>query len=89
MELNDQDLDHICTRSISASKQTEFRLLPDIQRGPTWTEAHRMRCEARMLMAWSRYRRIGYYERIQKRRGETYAAQLIAEVRLAYEESQR
>ena len=42
-----------------------------------------------MLMAWPRYRRIDYYERIQKRRGETYAAQLIAEVRLAYEESQR
>ena len=89
MGLNDQDLDHICTRSRSESKQIEFRLLPDIQRGPTWTEAYRMRCEARMLMAWPRYRRIDYYERIQKRRGETYAAQLIAEVRLAYEESQR
>lgn len=88
MGLNDQDLDHSCTRSGSESKQIEFRLLPDIQRGPTWTEAHRMRCEARMLMAWPRYRRIGYYERIQKRRGQAYATRLIAEVRLAYEESQ-
>lgn len=53
-------------------------LLPDIERGPTWSEKWRMECEARMVAAMPRYERRAYFERIANRRGEDSARALAA-----------
>lgn len=89
MQSNDCDVPIYYARPLQRSSSFTYRLLPDIERGVTWSEEYRMHCEARMLIAWPRYRRQEYYERIQKRRGQGYASLLISAVRLAYEESQQ
>ena len=54
------------------------RLLPDIPRGPTWSEAWRCECEARLVAALPRSERRAYFERVAKRRGEAHARELAA-----------
>lgn len=52
---------------------TELRLLPDIDRGYTWSEEWRSRCEARMISLWPRADRQAYYQSIATRRGDDAA----------------
>ena len=54
------------------------RLLPDIERGHTWTEAWRAECEARLVASLPRAERRDYFERVAKRRGEPAARELAA-----------
>lgn len=54
------------------------RILPDIPRGPTWSEAWRQECEARMVASLPRSERRDYFERVAKRRSEDHARQLAA-----------
>lgn len=53
-----------------------MRLLPDIERGPTWAEAYRAECEARLVASLPRAERRDYFERVAKRRGEPAAREL-------------
>ena len=54
------------------------RLLPDIERGHTWTEAWRAECEARLVASLPRSERRDYFERVAKRRGDPAARDLAA-----------
>jgi hypothetical protein len=50
----------------------------------TWSEKHRRECEARMVMRWSKQRRIEYYALVRRHRGDLAATQLLEEVRRQY-----
>lgn len=59
-------------------------MLPDIERGPTWSEDHRALCEARMIARFTRPDRLEYYNKISRRRGPDAAQTLSRLVNQVY-----
>ena len=56
-------------------------LLPDIERGHSWSEDYRRECEARMVIRMSAERRMDYIDRIESRRGKAAADLLMKTIR--------
>jgi hypothetical protein len=55
----------------------------------TWTERHRLECEARHVAHWDRVTRLAYYADVKKKRGEAAAQQLIEETRRQWNATQQ
>lgn len=50
------------------------------ERGPTWTEEWRMKCEVRWVLTLSKQARVAFYRDVAKQRGEPAARALMSEV---------
>ena len=58
---------------------------PMIDRGPTWTEAHRHACEVRYVMGMpTRDQRAGFLDGVERRRGKPAADRLRDDVATAW-----
>lgn len=63
------------------------QLLPDIERGETWTANHLRRCLCRWIMRQPQAVRQGFYELWAKRRGKASAQQLAKDVRAEWQQT--
>jgi hypothetical protein len=59
-------------------------VLPEIERGFTWTEEYRHQCEVRTVIRWrreDRSRALNYLEEVKKKRGKEAGERLENDVR--------
>lgn len=59
-------------------------VLPDIERGFTWTQEYRHQCEVRTVIRWrmeDRNRALNYMEEVKKKRGKEAGEMLERDVR--------
>jgi hypothetical protein len=59
-------------------------VLPDLERGFTWTEEYRHQCEVRTVIRWrrdDRSRALNYLEDVRKKRGKEAGDRLENDVR--------
>jgi hypothetical protein len=61
-----------------------MKVLPDIERGFTWSEEYRHQCEVRTVIRWrmeDRNRALNYMEEVKKKRGKEAGEMLERDVR--------
>lgn len=61
-----------------------MKVLPDIERGFTWTQEYRHQCEVRTVIRWrmeDRNRALNYMEEVKKKRGKEAGEMLERDVR--------
>lgn len=60
------------------------QVLPDIERGFTWTQEYRHQCEVRQVLKWRKEDRshaLDYLEAVKKKRGASAGEQLERDVK--------
>lgn len=62
-----------------------MKLLPDIERGETWSDEYRRACLIRSLARRPNAERVKFFEAYEKRHGRAKAAALHAEVKAEWE----